>query len=172
MLNFYGDFLGTMAGNQLYRKDDQSVSYSREYESFGPSDKLRKSISKVGQKGWLELGQDYGFAPSTMQGGGYFVSKNCEFSKKHLNCFDYALSTFGTLNMHEVRQMHIDDVISTYFNRVIEPQDGDLAIYSVPPGRSISFGKGQISSGTTHAGIYRKTTPNWRSPEGGTIESK
>ncbi len=97
-----------------------------------------------------------------------------------LNCFAYALGTFGAdleklagVDMEKIQNSvndTIDHVVNQYFTNVTEPEDGDLAIYSVS-GVFYTL-KGVRISGTTHAGIYRKSVSNWNSPEGGTIESK
>ncbi len=187
-----GKYLGTLGGTSKYVLiNGEKNSYSREYTP-GITDKLRETITNVGLKGWEEIGNDYSYTPfslydgrafssqpSSSVGGGYFLSTACDSKRRSLNCFQYALSTFGEelekvagKTMSEINQMYIEDVITSYFKKVIKRKDGDLAIYSIPKGHEIDMQRGQISKGTTHAGIYRNTRPNWNSPLGGTIESK
>lgn len=190
---------GTMAGNQAYLQgNDHGQTYARVYESFGGSDDLRKKISTIGNNeyglGYKKIGEDYSYTPfcggmpfssrpTSMQGGGFFFTvKTCDGEERFLNCFAYALGTFGyklgqlaKKDMTEIQKsvsQTIDHIVSRYFTNVIEPEDGDLAVYSVAPGRRLHTPRGIEVSGTTHAGVYRKSKPNWNSPSGGSIESK
>lgn len=194
-------FLGTMAGDQGYLKgNNDKPTYARTYHSFGGSNDLRKRISKIGHdrssKGYKDIGDDYSYTPfylgtlfsskpTTMQGGGFFLTVKTfddEDERRILNCFAYALGTFGDKlerltgkNMAEIQKsvsQKIDHVVSRYFKNVVEPEDGDLAVYNVSPGKILYTPGGKKVSGITHAGVYRKSKPNWNSPSGGTIESK
>lgn len=196
------EFLGTMAGNQHYLiGNDNQLTYGRVYKPFGGSDILRKKLSAddkpFGSHEYKKLGESYSFTPlqfrdgrafgvesTTKQGGGYFLTVKeyeREDKERFLNCFAYALGHFSeglerltgkTINeIQDLVHETIDDVVKKYFVNVSVPSDGDLAVYSVSPGRYIDL-KGQRIEGTTHAGIYRATQPNWNSPDGGTVESK
>ena len=195
-LNVSMEFLGTMAGDQVHLTGiDKEKTYGRKYKSFGGSDDLRKKISKEGSatfgKGYKDIGEEYSFPPfdptkrSSMPGGGYFVTIKTYADgdpQRNLNCFIYALGTFGSKleklagkEMKEIQESvlaTIDHVVEKYFNNVTEPEEGDLVIYSVSPGNCIFAPGGTQVSGTTHAGVYRKTKPNWNSPPGGSVESK
>jgi hypothetical protein len=192
-----------MAGNPVYMTGvNQEQTYGRKYESFGGSDDLRNKISNIGAEhfgeGYKTIGEQYNFTPlrlwdgrpfntthSSMQGGSYFLTiktYNDNDQDQFLNCFKYALGSFGVdlekLVGKEMKEIQnsvshtINHVVDEYFMNVGEPSDGDLVVYSVSPGKSISTPGGALISGTTHAGIYRKTNPNWNSPKGGSVESK
>ncbi|MBS0289070.1 MAG: hypothetical protein JSS07_03400 [Proteobacteria bacterium] len=199
-------FLGTLAGEQRsYLKRHNGAYeniYNRKYKPFGATEELRKKLTQQGDNhfadGYINVGEEYSFTPihlrdgrnfgfrdTSMQGGGYFLKlKKLDQSNKDINCFAYALSTFGEklevisgekmeVIMNSVGQK-IDHIVQKYFEPVDdEPNDGDLVIYNstkeikLPQG-----GKSIYSNETTHAGIYRKTKPNWNSPCGGSVESK
>lgn len=122
---------------------------------------------------------------ATLQGGGYFITvKTYENNdpQRYLNCFAYALGTFGEtlenlagIPMTEIQKsvdQEIDSVVRRYFVNVDTPIDGDLVVCSVDPGMTAYTTGGTPVTGTTHAGIYRNTQQNWHSPTGGTVESK
>lgn len=149
--------------------------------------------------GYKDIGKEYSFTPfsrydgrpfnmtkaSWMQGGGYFLTiKTYDEGDQqgYSNCFAYALGTFGRnleiLAGKEMKQIQasvgqtINHIVDEYFINVEEPEDGDLVVYNVSRGKIIYTPNGIPCSGTTHAGIYRKTKPNWNSPKGGSVESK
>lgn len=194
------NFLGTFAGTEefLPSYNSQIFTYSRKYYPFGGSKDLRNMLSncEAGKK-YNKLGEEYSFTPlslrdgrnfgssyTDMQGGGFFLTlKTFKDQKQFTNCFGYALSTYGDKleeiackNMEELQESakeSIDKALKEYFDPIPgKPMDGDLAVYQTskyletPGGRRIKEGK------NTHAGIYRKSKPNWNSPFGGTIESK
>jgi hypothetical protein len=65
----------------------------------------------------------------------------------------------------------INYIIHLYFENVDQPEDGDLVVYE--SSKTLDKWNIDIDAGkSTHAGIYRKSKPNWNSPFGGTIESK
>ncbi len=185
------EFLVTMAGNPTYLKgNDGKSTYARVYEPFGPYDR-RKSISEIGyivSSRCKDIGEKYGspqgwktdFRGTTMQASGFFRTVKTfddEDPEQFLNCFAYALGTFGTAleelaekKMEKIQDSvseRINHIVNTYFTNVTNPKDGDLAIYSVEPGKVVYTPNSVEISGTTHAGIYRKKVSN-----GGTIESK
>lgn len=195
------EFLGTMAGDQIFLKgNNNKLTYARTYQSFGGSNHLRREISKIGDNmfgsGYKNIGDEYSYTPfwrgtpfsskpTSMQGGGFFLSIKTFDDKdqdRFLNCFAYALGTFGNKleqlvekSMAEIQKSvsdRIDHFVNQYFTNVVEPEDGDLVVYSVSPGNVLHTPSGREVSGTTHAGVYRKSKPNWNSPSGGTVESK
>jgi hypothetical protein len=203
-MNHTMEFLGTLAGNPRFMPgSNKQQTYGRKYESFGDSDDLKKKISIIGDdyfgKGYKCIGEKYNFTPlrlwdgrmfnttkpSSMQGGGYFLTIKTydnEDQERGLNCFAYALGTFGRdlekLAGKEIKKIQesvlktINHAVEEYFTNVDEPEDGDLVVYSVSPEKSIRTPSGIPISGTTHAGVYRKTKRNWNSPKGGSVESK
>jgi len=99
----------------------------------------------------------------------YICTEDAEILKPSLNCFGYALQSFGrkleilaNQPMKEIVasvRSSIDSVVTNSFEPITDkPQDGDLVIY-------------QNRNENTHAGIYRDTKAK-NSPEGGTVESK
>jgi hypothetical protein len=189
-----------MAGKQTYLEEENNEkTYARIYEPFGGSNDLRRSISEKGNdeygRGYKVIGDAYSFTPwpgtpfsgipRRLQGGGFFLTvKTFEETDqdRYLNCYAYALGTFGKdleklaeKKMEEIQKsvsLSINEVVKRYFTTVIAPEEGDLVIYSISSGITIRTPGGSRVSGTTHAGIYRKSNPNWNSPEGGTVESK
>jgi hypothetical protein len=177
-------------------------TYGRQYKQFGGSEDLRKKISKVGDeymgKGYEDIGNQYNFTPlskwdgrpfnttaSKMQGGGYFMTVKTydkNDPERYINCFAYALGTFGKAleklagkSLKEIQdsaEYSINHIVERYFENVEMPQDGDLVVYSIPFGTYLRTPSGVEVTGTTHAGIYRKTDRNWNSPPGGSVESK
>lgn len=192
----YDGFLGTMAGRQCYMttKDSNQYTYVRKYDPFGGSDDLRSKVAKVGDSfgaGYKELGEEYSYTPinysdgrdfgsrpGTMQGGGFFLTvKTFQGQAASLNCFAYALSTYGESienatgkSMKDIQDsvnMSIDHIVKEYFQSIEVPKDGDLVVYQTI--ESTVIGSRLID---THAGIYRETKRNWNSPSGGSVESK
>lgn len=197
--DFFG--IGTLAGSQVYLEGvSKQQTYGRKYEPIGgfDNDTLRKKISKAWGKGYKDIGEEYSFTysrlsdgrpfnttkPGSMQGGGYFLTiktfDNAEDQQQ--SCFEYALGTFGSKleklagkemkKVQESVERTIDHVVEECFTNVTEPEDGDLVVYSISPGYYMLTSNGIPISGTTHAGVYRKTEPNWNSPKGGSVESK
>jgi len=192
------EFLGTIAGNQTYLEENQEKIYTRIYQPFEASDNLRRRISQAGHAklgtGYKDIGEEYSYTPrwhernflTDMQGGGFFKTVHTfenTSQDRSLNCFAYALGTFGNKlenlakeDMQTIQEsvaLTIDQSVKKYFTNVTTiPEDGDLAVYSIPPGEIMRTPGGLKVSGTTHAGIYRKSEPNWNSPKGGSIESK
>jgi len=195
------NFLGTMAGDQVYLQGiNKEPTYARIYKSFGGSNHLRKEISERGclipGPNYQDIGNSYSYTPfwrrtpfssrpSSMQGGGFFLTVKTfekEEQERSLNCFAYAIGTFGNnlekLSEKNMRELQasviytIDHIVDRYFTNVAIPEEGDLAVYSVSPGEYAFTPSGRPVSGTTHAGVYRNSQHNWNSPSGGTIESK
>jgi len=200
-----GDFedLGyPMAGKQMLAPSSSHSgehTYARVYAS-GASDFLREELSKAGDgylgKGYIRVGNAYSFTPyeyrdgrnfgslyTQCPGGGFFLVHDKLKENERINCFGYALSTFGEKleelcdqTMDEIREsvrQSIDDYVEKYFECVESPLDGDLVIYQTTKqtqtlNRMQCFPTGTI----THAGIYRNSDRNWNSPPGGTVESK
>jgi hypothetical protein len=198
-------FLGTMAGKQIYLESKVhggANTYTRLYEAFGGSDDLRCAISQSweahgGAKGFKSIGEGYSYTPwpqfdghpfstrpTSMPGGGFFLTlQELQGNEISLNCFAYALGTYGEhlekiagMEMMEIQKAvctTIDGIVSKYFHCVQDlPQDGDLAIYQKTIVNHFLAGVTITFNETTHAGIYRDSKPNWNSPRGGTIESK
>jgi len=121
----------------------------------------------------------------SLQGGRHFITVknfNEEDKQRCLSCFAYALGTFGK-KLEEIARkeigeiqksvsLTIDHVVEECFENVSEPQDGDLVVYSVSPGKVMRTPTGLPITGTTHAGIYRAPGSDGNSPRGGSIESK
>ena len=111
----FGDFLGTMGGKQVYLKSnekDGQETYSRSFIPFGPAD-LRVAISKVTKVNdgfqfktigesysftpWrLRDGRPFGSNPTSMQGGGFFLTlKELDGKDASLFSFQYTLNILG-----------------------------------------------------------------------------
>jgi hypothetical protein len=141
------------------------------------SDSLRIGLAKEADCwGYKKLGEI-----TALHDGGFFrVVKTYEYENVHepvkdfgrfLNCFQYALGTYGSKleqvagkSMERIQDSvgeSIDIAVKDYFEPINnEPQDGDLVIYETKSGTN------------SHAGIYRKSQPLSRSASGGTVESK
>jgi hypothetical protein len=206
------EFLGTLAGREAFVKSFRESTYARIYKSCGFSDDNRYTLSNAANGlAYKKLGEHYSvisdeqkldynehrpFGPRNIKdiddlgytrGGGFFLTVKdlAVEGERDINCFGYALSTFGeklvalsgksseeliksAKNNHGMRA-----IVSDYFTCIAEfPKDGDLAIYQTTkciksPG-FFTIAPGDI----THAGIFRNSKPNWNSPSGGTIESK
>lgn len=191
-------FLGTMAGTPtMLIGNNHRPTYSRIYESFGGSDDLRNRISVIGNDlggaGYKDIGDSYSYTPYisnrnpySMQGGGFFLTVKTyeeDDQERFLNCFAYAIGTFKNelevLSKKSIEDLQksvsyeIDHIVAEYFDNTNEPKDGDLAIYSVSGKEKVTTPSGiLINPGTTHAGIYQTSQPNWNSPGGGTVRSK
>lgn len=177
-------YLEAMEGNMAYLPSlDGTMTYSRQSSSIRDISVLRKKIKYAGDGmlygeewcgiGYKKIGEEYS------QRGGCFITK-IDFEEKEeamLNCFAYALSTFGEKleslaqkSMDEIQRSvssSIDQVVESYFESILdEPEDGDLVIYK----SSGYYIKGQFIQGITHAGVYRKI--NSDSHVRGTVESK
>ncbi len=83
--------------------------------------------------------------------------------RRFLTCYAYAISTFGekleaisgikiSTFQQYLKEHNIDPIVSTYFENVDEPRDGDLAVCTVT--NSFDY-QGDDVGGTTHAGICR-----------------
>ena len=170
-------FLGTIAGNQYL--DDQG--YYRVYRSFLSVDQLRNVLAAEGNRhgpdGFIKKGEGYS-GPATIRdvGGGFFKTFVLPPEQEEMNAFSYALSKTDR-RWEDLSQAanssNMQAIVDQFFTPVRSfPQDGDLAIYKttdlVKTASGIEIGPNQI----VHAGVFRNSVPNWRSPQGGTIESK
>lgn len=173
-------FLGTLAGNISYATSNlnpEQKTYTRSYVSFLGSDQLRSNLAKQ-RDCWGY--KDFGVRTMNLEGGYFKTAESYKYEepgepvadhRRFLNCFQYALGTFGNkLEMIAGKSMEqiqdsvsesIDAAVKLYFEPISdEPEDGDLIIYENDSGNNV------------HAGIYRKTAPLERSAHGGTIVSK
>ena len=201
------NFLGTMAGTPTRIKCSihNKMTYARLYQGVLGTDDVRKEVAKAGETkcGWGEgykfIGEDYSFTPlskikhygtkfsvrpSRMPGGGFFLTlQKFNEEERFINCFGYALGTFGEnlehlaqKNMSEIQNSvfeSIDTAIGSWFDCITdEPKDGDLVIYQTRQRETTPRGNIIDSGENTHAGIYRNSEPNWNSPLGGAVESK
>jgi len=195
-MNLRKDLSGLFTHLTQHHPIANEQTYARSYQSFGGSDDLRKKISAMGNnqfsRGYKSIGEEYSHGttpfsskPTRMQGGGFFLTVKTiddDDQERFLNCFAYALGTFenrleklAEKSMVEIQKsvsQTIDHIVNRYFTNVVEPEEGDLVVYSVSPGKCLYTPDGTAVFGTTHAGVYRKSKPNWNSPSGGTIESK
>ena len=157
------------SGNSLMLPGiDKELTYGKKYESSEILDEIRNEISVIGHKflgkGYKEIGEKYNEKKTT-----YFVTVITydDKVKRFLNCFSYALGTFGDkleklvgTSMEEIYKsvnQSIDHVVGKFFINVEQPQDGDLVVYNVTPGTTIYTISRKAVQGTTHAGVYRKS---------------
>ncbi len=139
----------------------------------------------------LRDGRAFGTELSTEeQGGGYFlVTQQYEDGDqgRFISSLEYAIRIFETrIKEHYNESIQFKSfsprertcfnaLVTKYFDPIPPPgvpQEGDLAVYENPPKTLYLDGPIRDISGTTHAGIYRATEPNWNSSKGGSIESK
>ena len=178
--------LGTMRGKGVLLDEPSGEIYARIYEPFGASDELRKKISSLTDgKQYLALGSDYKVGSRALQGGGCFESWELKDKEQHmLNCFAYAIGTFGSAleriaekSIKEIQtdvMYSIDECVEKYFTPVDYPLDGDLVVYSISGGRTLMSPHSKILKGTTHAGIFRENDCSALTYRGlaGMVESK
>lgn len=182
-------FLGTMAGNQLRKKDDRST-YCREYKAFGGTDELREKIFEAMQSSFdgkgikkigdhhsftpfrLRDGRNFGTQPTTWQGGGFFLTlKKLSVEDKRMSSLEYITRILGP-QLESISGFAVEELVKQFvaygqyylleyfFEPVDLPQDGDLVVYQ---------GTGDSNP---QYGIFRESSRNWNSPGGGTVESK
>ena len=175
-------FLGTMAGEQIARGAEHPT-YTRKYKAFGGSDPLRKQLSAQcwSREDTVLLGEHYsytsfykreaskekrefGWKPHTsLQGGGFFLT----LEKTEDDSISYVIKKLGDslkkssgLDQQEiVQRIHaygVEYFLHQFCESVAVPQEGDVVVYPKAESRQL--------------GIFRESTPNWRSPEGGTVE--
>lgn len=172
-------YLSGLDGEMIYARQKLGIRdikvLMKKIEYAGKGDLYRNEPNEVWcGTGYKKIGEDYS------QAGGVFIIKIDfdEFSEgSDLNCFAYALGTFGERleilaqkSMNEIQESvssSIDLVVEHYFENVRdEPEDGDLVIYK----SSGYYMEGQFFQGTTHAGVYRKLDDGLN--ERGAVESK
>ena len=173
-------FLGTMAGEQIARGAEHPT-YTRKYKAAGGSDSLRKQLNQC----WLRkdttvLGEHYSFTPYCLrggakkrfgltpdpscQGGGFFLT----LKKTEDDSISYVIKKLGDslkkssgLEQQEIVQRiyayGVEYFLHQFCESVAVPQEGDVVVY--PKAKFLQLG------------IFRESTPNWNSPEGGTVES-
>jgi hypothetical protein len=164
----------------------QELTYSRKY-NVGPFD-IRQCIGEIAAR-WSadckKMGEEYHnhqwnieWRGTTFTRNGFFrVLHTLDGDDKYLNCFAYALGTFNSSleqvahkKMSEIQKSvseRIDHIVTAYFTSVEKPEEGDLVLYSIPPGKIFHRTNGDRFIGTTHAGIYRQ-----EGHPDGTVESK
>ncbi|MBA2727726.1 MAG: hypothetical protein H0U49_06095 [Parachlamydiaceae bacterium] len=182
-------FLGTMAGDQVGKKNSRST-YCREYKAFGGTDEVRnkifesmqnsydgKEIKKIGDHYSftpyrLRDGRNFGTLPTTWQGGGFFLTlKKLSDADERMSSLEYITQVLGP-QLESITGLSVEELVKQFcaygqsyllkyfFEPIDLPQDGDLVIY---PGAEDSH---------PHYGIFRESSRNWNSPSGGTVESK
>jgi hypothetical protein len=206
-------FIRTMAGHPIRTKCfiKNEMTYARVYPGGLNADDrikeldIRKEIAIRGDAnyGWGEgakcIGEDYSYTPPSKwphygtcfssrpthrQGGGFFLTlKQLDGEEASLNCFAYALGTFGEKlerlagkPMAEIQKSvsgSIDEALWLYFDCITdEPQDSDLVVYQTLCREKTPNGSIINARTNTHAGIFRNSKPNWNSPSDGTVEGK
>lgn len=182
-------FLGTMAGDQVCKKNGRST-YCREYKAFGGTDEFRNKIFEAMQSSFdgkgikkigdyysftpyrLRDGRNFGTLPTTWQGGGFFLKlKKLSEADKRISSLEYITRILGP-QLESISGLTVEELIKQFcaygqyyllecfFEPIDLPQNGDLVIYQ------------GTEDSRPHYGIFRESSPNWNSPSGGTVESK
>ncbi len=182
-------------GGAVYKYPQGYVEYIEVREkiqricSFGTDHYLPHGLGYSYTPERLRDGRAFGTVPSEeYSGGGYFLVKHT-YEDSDQNRFrsglQYAMRIFETRIKEQYNasisheefsdEKHcFNQFVLRYFTPISYPdvpKDGDLAVYENPPGTFMREPTRDVS-GTSHAGIYRATKPNWSSSQGGSIESK
>lgn len=138
-------------------------TYARRYNGSPRTDALRKRFFDCNAEECKSIGKEYSDGRPCLFNFRVVNEFGPDDPRRFLTCYAYAISTFGekleaisgikigTFQQY-LRMNNIDHIVSTYFENVDEPRDGDLAVCTVTK----SFhDQGTYIKDTTHAGICR-----------------